>query len=152
MIENVSTQLTVFHCSCPLPASRKGLRLPLRSALFGEGGSDWRPCYRQQRGDINIKEQYEYVIFFEDQVYDWGRFKKNCAAYPYQNYLQVTPPPPPPSTKYINHWLISATRPFRLSRGLERNHLPARTRKKASHKLLHNSSLRDVFFRVRAGR
>ena len=25
-------------------ASRKGLRLPLRSALFGEGGSDWRPC------------------------------------------------------------------------------------------------------------
>ena len=30
-------------CLCPLPASRKGLRLPLRSALFGEGGSDWRP-------------------------------------------------------------------------------------------------------------
>ena len=47
MIENVSTQLTVFHCLCPLPASRKGLRLPkLRSALFGEGGSDWRPWYR----------------------------------------------------------------------------------------------------------
>ena len=45
MIENVSTQLTVFHCLCPLPASRKGLRLPLRSALFGEGGRDWRPCY-----------------------------------------------------------------------------------------------------------
>ena len=44
MIENVSTQLTVFHCLCPLPASRKGLRLPLRSALFGEGGRDWRPC------------------------------------------------------------------------------------------------------------
>ena len=43
MIENVSTQLTVFHCLCPLPASRKGLRLPLRSALFGEGGRDWRP-------------------------------------------------------------------------------------------------------------
>ena len=46
MIENVSTQLTVFHCLCPLPASRKGLRLPLRSALFGEGGRDWRPWYR----------------------------------------------------------------------------------------------------------
>ena len=46
MIENVSTQLTVFHCLCPLPASRKGLRLPLRSALFGEGGRDWRPCGR----------------------------------------------------------------------------------------------------------
>ena len=46
MIENVSTQLTVFHCLCPLPASRKGLRLPLRSALFGEGGRDWRPCCR----------------------------------------------------------------------------------------------------------
>ena len=44
MIENVSTQLTMFHCLCPLPASRKGLRLPLRSALFGEGGRDWRPC------------------------------------------------------------------------------------------------------------
>ena len=44
MIENVSTQLTVFHCLCPLPASRKGLRLHLRSALFGEGGRDWRPC------------------------------------------------------------------------------------------------------------
>ena len=44
MIENVSTQLTVFHCLCPLPAYRKGLRLPLRSALFGEGGRDWRPC------------------------------------------------------------------------------------------------------------
>ena len=44
MIENVSTQLTLFHCFCPLPASRKGLRLPLRSALFGEGGRDWRPC------------------------------------------------------------------------------------------------------------
>ena len=43
MIENVSTQLTVFHWLCPLPASRKGLRLPLRSALFGEGGRDWRP-------------------------------------------------------------------------------------------------------------
>ena len=43
MIENVSTQLTVFHCLCPLPASRKGLRLTLRSALFGEGGRDWRP-------------------------------------------------------------------------------------------------------------
>ena len=34
MIENVSTQLTVFHCLCPLPASRKGLRLTLRSALL----------------------------------------------------------------------------------------------------------------------
>ena len=42
MIENVSTQLTVFYCLCPLPASRKGLRLTLRSALFGEGGRDWR--------------------------------------------------------------------------------------------------------------
>ena len=34
MIENVSTQLTVFHCLCALPASLKGLRLPLRSALL----------------------------------------------------------------------------------------------------------------------
>ena len=33
----------MFHCLCPLPASRKGLRLPLRFALFGEGGRDWRP-------------------------------------------------------------------------------------------------------------
>ena len=27
----------------PTACSRKGLRLPLRSALFGEGGRDWRP-------------------------------------------------------------------------------------------------------------
>ena len=33
---------------CPLPASRKGLRLTLRSALFGEGGRDWRPCLSYQ--------------------------------------------------------------------------------------------------------
>ena len=56
MIENVSTQLTVFHCLCPLPASRKGLRLPLRSALFGEGGRDWRPCITGLAGTSeNIK-------------------------------------------------------------------------------------------------
>ena len=30
--------------------------------------------------------------FFEDQVYDWGRFKKNWTAHPYQNYPQVTTP------------------------------------------------------------
>ena len=52
MIENVSTQLTMFHCLCPLPASRKGLRLPLRSALFGEGGRDWRPCYEERFCEI----------------------------------------------------------------------------------------------------
>ena len=57
MIENVSTQLTVFHCLCPLPASRKGLRLPLRSALFGEGGRDWRPCVCS--GDIIKKKSSE---------------------------------------------------------------------------------------------
>ena len=36
---------TTYHVPlfCPLPASRKGLRLTLRSALFGEGGRDWRP-------------------------------------------------------------------------------------------------------------
>ena len=28
----------------PTACFRKGLRLPLRSALFGEGGRDWRPC------------------------------------------------------------------------------------------------------------
>ena len=54
MIENVSTQLTVFHSLCPLPASRKGLRLPLRSALFGEGGRDWRPwCLDYNKGFIS---------------------------------------------------------------------------------------------------
>ena len=63
MIENVSTQLTVFHCLCPLPASRKGLRLPLRSALFGEGGSNWRPCHhtpffsRFSSNDIEIASE-----------------------------------------------------------------------------------------------
>ena len=44
MVENGSTQLTVFHCLCPLPASRKGLRL-LYVLLFLEkeaeiGGRD----------------------------------------------------------------------------------------------------------------
>ena len=36
---------TTYHVPlfCPLPASRKDLRLTLRSALFGEGGRDWRP-------------------------------------------------------------------------------------------------------------
>ena len=37
--------------------------------------------------------------FFEDQVYDKGRFHKNLLANPYQNYPQVTPPPP---TRCIN--------------------------------------------------
>ena len=58
MIENVSTQLTVFHCLCPLPASQKGLRLPLGSALFGEGGSDLRPC----EGSDQSLDIYIYVI------------------------------------------------------------------------------------------
>ena len=57
MIENVSTQLTVFLCLCPLPASRKGLRLPLRSALFGEGGRDWRPCISYRKTFIFMKLQ-----------------------------------------------------------------------------------------------
>ena len=57
MIENVSTQLTVFHCLCPLPASRKGLRLPLRSALFGEGGR--LEAVTQLEGFINL-----YTISF----------------------------------------------------------------------------------------
>ena len=62
MIENVSTQLTVFHCLCPLTASRKGLRLPLRSALFGEGGRDWRPCknvYQKNNSHFSTKT---YVV------------------------------------------------------------------------------------------
>ena len=68
MIENVSTQLTVFHCLCPLPASRKGLRLPLRSALFGEGGRDWRPCY------VYISELYRIVLA-------WVLFVKVASGY-----------------------------------------------------------------------
>ena len=54
MIENVSTQLTVFNCLCPLPASRKGLRPPLRSALFGEGGRDWRPCLSKIKRQVCV--------------------------------------------------------------------------------------------------
>ena len=61
MIENVSTQLTVFHCLCPLPASRKGLRLPLRSALFGEGGRDWRPCRCLVRMKVLKYTESQYI-------------------------------------------------------------------------------------------
>ena len=72
MIENMSTQLTVFHCLCPLPASRKGLRLPLRSALFGEGGSDWRPCIKpfQPNGDSrsNQLDQAFSVVLFDSNL------------------------------------------------------------------------------------
>ena len=64
MIENVSTQLTVFHCLCPLPASRKGLRLPLRSALFGEGGRDWRPCVCKNEKDPFKIESTRVVTTF----------------------------------------------------------------------------------------
>ena len=62
MIENVSTQLTVFHCLCPLPASRKGLRLTLCSAIFGEGGRDWRPWFPRD----NIRKTFtvmHYTVF-----------------------------------------------------------------------------------------
>ena len=71
MIEHVSTQLTVFHCLCPLPASRKGLRLPLRSALFGEGGRDWRPwrwnlsrCCCVHSNIINMSFLYIVLLFY----------------------------------------------------------------------------------------
>ena len=63
MIENVSTQLTVFHCLCPLPASRKGLRLPLRSALFGEGGSDWRPCLASGLSHVQVEKHGITVLY-----------------------------------------------------------------------------------------
>ena len=59
MIENVSTQLTVFHCLCPLPASRKGLRLPLRSALF------WR---RRQRLEAVISVDLAHHEIFHAKV------------------------------------------------------------------------------------
>ena len=61
MIENESTQLTVFHCLCPLPASRKGLCLPLRSALFGEGGI-W--FYIVCKGEIDLQTK-EHNIFWK---------------------------------------------------------------------------------------
>ena len=65
MIENVSTHLTVFLCLCPLPASRKGLRLPLRSALFGKGGRDWRPC----------KWCFEKVFFYQFTLFGFKNAK-----------------------------------------------------------------------------
>ena len=67
MIENVSTQLTVFHCLCPLPASRKGLRLPLRSALFGEGGRDWRLC-TSLPSEILIYMQFFYKTDLDNNM------------------------------------------------------------------------------------
>ena len=65
MIENVSTQLTVFHCLCPLPASRKGLA-SLYALLFLEkeaeiGGRDivgW-VCKRSYQGYVHGKALYE---------------------------------------------------------------------------------------------
>ena len=50
MIENVSTQLTVFHCLCPLPALRKGLSLPLRSAPL------------EKEAEIGGRAQYFYFL------------------------------------------------------------------------------------------
>ena len=85
MIENVSTQLTVFHCLCPLPASRKGLRLPLRSALFGEGGRDWRPCIRiYSFGRVHSRRVHSRMKFYGAISHyirghlpvHWGREKK----------------------------------------------------------------------------
>ena len=66
------------HCLCPLPASRKGLRLPLRSALFGEGGRDWRPCkykiyFNQylnrflQYALLHIFTEGHYVNFYQQE-------------------------------------------------------------------------------------
>ena len=71
MIENVSTQLTVFHCLCPLPASRKGLRLPLRSALF------WR---RRQRLEavstlIILPVFCHLLIFFSESTFSKKSFR-----------------------------------------------------------------------------
>ena len=43
---------------CPLPVSRKGLRLTLRSALFGEGGRDWRPWISYIWNDHECKILY----------------------------------------------------------------------------------------------
>ena len=68
MIENVSTQLTVFHCLCPLPASRKGLRLPLRSALFGEGGSDWRSCICTGKFHYLHWKQSKFLLVLQHKV------------------------------------------------------------------------------------
>ena len=46
---------------CPLPASRKGLRLTLRSALFGEGGRDWRPWIKmKKKWNESILEKLEF--------------------------------------------------------------------------------------------
>ena len=45
--------------------------------------------------NILFNQVYEKVIFFEDKVYDWGRFKKKIGSHTVQTLPQVIPPPPP---------------------------------------------------------
>ena len=51
------------------------------------------------RVDILINQVYEWVYFFNDQVYDWGRFQK----FGPHTRTTITPqlPPPPPGVKVV---------------------------------------------------
>ena len=72
MIENVSTQLTVFHCLCPLPASRKGLR-PLYVLLFLEkeaeiGGRETRTIHDSHNTMKTTRPRGYKTLFIPNQL------------------------------------------------------------------------------------
>ena len=72
MIENMSTRLTVFHCLCPLPASRKGLRLPLRSALFWRRRQRLEAVPRERIKSIKKRKSGKLFYFLNSLVHDSG--------------------------------------------------------------------------------
>ena len=69
-----------FHCLCPLPASRKGLRLPLRSALFGERGRDWRPWL--------VNKAFQLDIYFLEAI--WSSILGLTISKTTLNYMKNT--------------------------------------------------------------
>ena len=48
---------------------------------------------------------YEYVIFFEGQVYDWGRLQNTGPQTRTKITPQSYPPPPPPRGKCIYYYV-----------------------------------------------
>ena len=56
------------------------------------GKKDQRTVYEWV--NILINQVYERVYFFNDQVYDWGRFQKVGPHTRTTFNLKLTPPPP----------------------------------------------------------
>ena len=72
---------------CPLPASRKGLRLTLRSALFGEGGRDWRPCQSENSTENTLDSKYFARILFS-RNFASAKFRENKTTAKWQLITQ----------------------------------------------------------------